>query len=183
LRLNSVRGLAPVLDLIALFGLVTPIALPMIVPSVGSATPPRVPIASRRSSSIGTRTGPDDMRDRLPRSWRRAMPDVVNVDDLAGFEKLSRPSGKIEFDFACAAGLPGRQNRVRVKSDFARRYTVFVAKSPQRKIFLLPFFRKMCFTPRVPPRCRGAFRDRHEREVGCGWTQRSVRRALSGCGR
>ena len=39
--------------------------------------------------------------------------------------------------------------------------------SPLRKIFFF-CFSELCFTLAIPPRHKGRYRDRHEREVGCG---------------
>jgi hypothetical protein len=83
----------------------------------------------------------------------------------------SVPDGQISSNSArdrCFRRPQIPQNHVRAKTNFASRFNViWPVQSPRKKYFASVFQKSVsCFSPSRPD--RGAFRDRHERWVGCG---------------
>jgi len=101
------------------------------------------------------------MAPHLLRMPSGGMPDVVHIDDPVGF-RIDSPVGQNEFEFACAgstAMLPGRQNRVREKSDFTRLANVIRGVQSRAEIFHFRFSEIHASHLAILPRRRGAARE------------------------
>jgi len=101
-------------------------------------------------------------RDHLALIRRGGMPDVVDVHGSLRLRKLIRPSGQNQFDFVDAGStsrLSSRQNRVRVRSDFARRFNVIRVVQSLTEKYLTSAFQKSMLVPRPShPEKRGGSR-------------------------
>jgi len=70
-----------------------------------------------------------------------------------------------------AHGALEGQIRVRVKSNFARRFNVIWAVQSSREKYFASVFQKSVICSRHPASPGGAYRDRHERWAGMRWTR------------
>jgi len=78
-----------------------------------------------------------------------------------------RPTGCFAHVLRGARAIKPSQDRYFFQRNFLKLFNPIVRSTPSAQKISLPFFRNLCFIPRIPPRQEGA-RDRHEREAGCG---------------